>query len=138
MTQFRAVLSIVALAATAAACAKPAANGATPTAPSATAAKTGEPKTLAELFEGKFAGVTVTSVPGGVKLRIRNAQNFDGSGGDPLYVIDGLPISPPDGVLSLNPSDVLKVEILKDDASTMIWGQRAANGVVKITTKRGK
>jgi len=107
-------------------------------APSTTKAGTvdGTGKTLAELFEGKFAGVTVTPVPGGVKLRIRNAQNFDGTGGDPLYVIDGLPISPPDGVLSINPSDVAKIEILKDDASTSIYGQRGLNGVVKITTKR--
>lgn len=92
-------------------------------------------KTLAELFQGK-SGVTVTQVPGGVKVRIRTAQHTDGPGGDPLFVIDGLPISPPDGVLSINPNDVLKIEILKDDASTLIWGQRAANGVVSITTKR--
>jgi TonB-dependent SusC/RagA subfamily outer membrane receptor len=102
---------------------------------STSATADGSSRTLAELFQGK-SGVTVTQVPGGVKLRIRNAQNLDGSGGDPLFVIDGLPISPPDGVLSINPNDVLKIEILKDDASTLIWGQRAANGVVKITTKR--
>jgi iron complex outermembrane receptor protein len=96
----------------------------------------GTGKTLAELFEGKFAGVSVTRVQGGVKLRIRNAQNFDESGGDPLYVIDNVPISPPDNILTIDPNDVLKIEILKDDASTMVWGQRGANGVVKITTKR--
>ena len=106
------------------------------TSPSKSATVDGTGKTLAELFEGKFAGVTVTPVPGGVKLRIRNAQNFDGTGGDPLYIIDGLPISPPDGVLSINPGDVAKIEILKDDASTSIYGQRGMNGVVKITTKK--
>lgn len=93
-------------------------------------------KTLAELFQGKFPGVQVTAVPGGVRLVIRNAQNIDGSPGYPLYVIDGNPLATPDGVLSMNPNDVAKIEVLKDDASTLIWGQRAANGVVKITTKR--
>jgi outer membrane receptor protein involved in Fe transport len=96
----------------------------------------GTGKTLAELFEGKFAGVAVTAVPGGVKLRIRNAENPDGSAGHPLYVIDGLPINPPDGVLTISPNDVLRIEILKGDASTLIWGERGLNGVVKITTKR--
>jgi TonB-dependent SusC/RagA subfamily outer membrane receptor len=120
------------------ACAHPAADPSSHVAPSPSksVAADGTGKTLAELFEGKFAGVTVTPVAGGVKLRIRNAQNIDGSGGDPLYVIDGLPISPPDGVLSMNPNDVARIEILKDDASTAIYGQRGANGVVKITTKR--
>jgi TonB-dependent SusC/RagA subfamily outer membrane receptor len=96
----------------------------------------GTGKTLADLFEGKFAGVAVTRVPGGVKLQIRNAQNLDSSPAYPLYVIDNVPISAPDGILSLDPNDVLKIEILKDDASTMVWGQRGANGVVKITTKK--
>lgn len=95
----------------------------------------GSNKTLAELFHGR-AGVAVTQVSGGVKLQIRGAQNHDGTPASPLYVIDGLPIQPPDGVLSINPNDVLKIEILKDDASTLIWGERAVNGVVKITTKR--
>jgi TonB-dependent SusC/RagA subfamily outer membrane receptor len=122
------------------ACGRPSSSASGRAAPADTAAKgtkvDGTAKTLAELFEGKFAGVTVISVPGGVKLRIRNAQNVDGSPGDPLYVIDGLPISPPDGILSINPNDVARIEILKDNASTAIWGERGANGVVKITTRR--
>jgi TonB-dependent SusC/RagA subfamily outer membrane receptor len=93
-------------------------------------------KTLAELFQGKFAGVEAFSVNGGVRIRIRNSANLDGSGGDPLFVIDDLPVSPPDGVLRMNPNDIVKIEVLKDDASTMIYGIKAANGVVKITTKR--
>jgi TonB-dependent SusC/RagA subfamily outer membrane receptor len=112
------------------------ADSATGAAASGSRTVDGSGKTLAELFEGKFAGVSVTRVQGGVKLKIRNAQNFDESGGDPLYVIDNVPISPPDNILTIDPNDVLKIEILKDDASTMIWGQRGANGVVKITTKR--
>src|SRR6185295_10155308 len=94
------------------------------------------PRTLAELFEGKFPGVKVTPVGNGVRLVIRNARNSDGSEAYPLYVVDGSPIAAPDGVLSINPNDVQKVEVLKDDASTLIWGMAAANGVVKITTKR--
>ena len=97
----------------------------------------GAGKTLAELFEGKFPGVRVTAVSSnGVRLVIRNATNIDGSPAYPMYVVDGSPVSAPDGVFSINPVDVLKIEILKDDASTLIYGQAAANGVVKITTKR--
>jgi iron complex outermembrane receptor protein len=94
------------------------------------------PRTLAEMFEGKFTGVRVTQVSNGVRLVIRNARNSDGSEAYPLYVVDGSPIAAPDGVFSMNPNDILKIEILKDDASTLVWGERAANGVVKITTKR--
>jgi iron complex outermembrane receptor protein len=94
------------------------------------------PRTLAELFEGKFTGVKVTQVSNGVRLVIRNARNSDGSEAYPLYVVDGSPIAAPDGVFSMNPNDILKIEILKDDASTLVWGERGANGVVKITTKR--
>lgn len=94
------------------------------------------PRTLAELFEGKFTGVKVTQVSNGVRLVIRNARNSDGSEAYPLYVVDGSPIAAPDGVFSMNPNDILKIEILKDDASTLVWGERGTNGVVKITTKR--
>ena len=93
-------------------------------------------RSLVELFQGRFPGVEAYAVQGGVKVRIRNSSNLDGSGGDPLFVIDGLPVSPPDGVLTMNPNDIVKIEILKDDASTLIYGNRAVNGVVKITTKR--
>lgn len=94
-------------------------------------------KTLAQLFEGKFNGITVTPVSNSsVRIVIRNARNSDGSPGYPLYVVDGSPITAPDGVLSMNPNDVAKIEVLKDDASATIYGQAAANGVVKITTKR--
>ena len=94
-------------------------------------------KTLAQLFEGKFTGITVTAVSNSsVRIVIRNARNSDGSPGYPLYVVDGSPVAAPDGVFSMNPIDIAKVEVLKDDASATIYGQAAANGVVKITTKR--
>lgn len=91
-------------------------------------------KTLAEVFQGR-AGVQVTSMNGGVRLRIRGAGEWDGRG-DPLYVIDGVPTEPPGGILILNPNDIASVEILKDDASTSIYGLKGANGVVKIALKR--
>jgi len=93
-------------------------------------------KSLVELFQGRFPGVEAYAVQGGVKVRIRNAGNVEGKGGDPLFVIDDLPVSPPDGVLTMNPNDIVRIEILKDDASTLMYGIKAVNGVVKITTKR--
>jgi TonB-dependent SusC/RagA subfamily outer membrane receptor len=93
-------------------------------------------KSLVELFQGRFPGVEAYAVQGGVKIRIRNSSSLDGSGGDPLFLIDDLPVSPPDGVLTMNPNDIVKIEILKDDSATLIYGNKAANGVVKITTKR--
>jgi len=109
----------------------------TPAQPNDTKSASNAGKTLAELFEGKFNGITVTPVSASsVKIVIRNSRNSDGSPGYPLYVIDGSPIAAPDGVLSMNPNDVAKIEVLKDDASATIYGQQAANGVIKITTKR--
>ena len=70
------------------------------------------PRTLAELFEGKFSGVKVTPVQNGVRLVIRNARNSDGTEAYPLYVVDGSPVAAPDGVFTMNPNDILKVEIL--------------------------
>jgi TonB-dependent SusC/RagA subfamily outer membrane receptor len=105
-------------------------------APSATTQDGVPARTLAELFEGKFSGVKVTTMPNGVRLVIRNARNSDGTEAYPLYVVDGSPVAAPDGVFSMNPNDIQKIEVLKDDASTLIWGERAVNGVVKITTKR--
>ena len=118
--------------------------GCAPPRPAATAAQSGAAtgtettgKTLAELFEGKFTGVRVTPVStNSVRVVIRNSQNSDGSPGYPLYVVDGSPVAAPDGVFTINPNDVAKIEVLKDDASTLIYGQSAVNGVVKVTTKR--
>jgi iron complex outermembrane receptor protein len=97
----------------------------------------GTGKTLSEMFEGKFSGLRVNAVStNSVRLVIRNAQNLDSSPAYPMYVVDGLPVAAPDGVFTMDPSNILKIEVLKDDASTLIYGQAAANGVVKITTKR--
>ncbi len=90
----------------------------------------------ASLLAGKSAGVQVTTnsgAPGsGVTIRIRGANSFNGN--DPLYVVDGIPTS---DILGINSSDIESVEVLKDASSSAIYGSRAANGVILITTKRG-
>ena len=75
------------------------------------------------------------SKPGSVpKILIRGRRSFN-AGNDPLYVVDGIPLSA--GYEDLNPNDVSSLEILKDATATAIYGARGANGVVLISTKRG-
>jgi TonB-dependent SusC/RagA subfamily outer membrane receptor len=120
------------------ACAPPQPTGSTPAQQGASSRNPdGSSKTLAEMFEGRFSGVKVNAVStNSVRLVIRNAQNLDSSPAYPMYLVDGLPVAAPDGVFSFDPNNISKIEVLKDDASTLIYGQAAANGVVKITTKR--
>lgn len=99
---------------------------------------------------GKAAGVQITQVNGkaesGIKIRVRGVSTISSSQ-DPLYVIDGIPLinsdenindSPINPLISLNPNDIASIEILKDASSAAIYGARGSNGVVLITTKRGK
>ncbi len=98
---------------------------------------------------GKAAGMQVTVTSGLVgtapQVRIRGTNSLT-SGQSPLYVIDGVPATSGNqsGVASgnalgdVNPADIESIEVLKDGAATAIYGSRAANGVVLITTKRGK
>ena len=89
-----------------------------------------------ELFEGRFPGVTVLRRSGGFSVQIRGATTINGSSA-PLYVIDGFAIEAgPDGLISLNPGDVARIEVLKDATQLAMFGVRASNGVVVITTKR--
>lgn len=106
------------------------------------------------MLSGKASGVQVSQTSaqpgGGVSIIIRGAGS-DQAGNQPLYVIDGFPINnssvdPGDGdysvgsrdpLNSINPNDIESIEILKDAASTAIYGARAANGVILITTRRG-
>jgi TonB-dependent starch-binding outer membrane protein SusC len=120
------------------ACAPPKPAGSTPAEQGVSSKNAdGTGKTLSEMFEGKFSGLRVNAVStNSVRLVIRNAQNLDSSPAYPMYVVDGLPVAAPDGVFTMDPSNILKIEVLKDDASTLIYGQAAANGVVKITTRR--
>ncbi|MBN3581019.1 TonB-dependent receptor [Algoriphagus aestuarii] len=85
---------------------------------------------VAGLLQGRAAGVDVT----GGQIRIRGTNSIS-SGTDPLYVIDGLLGGDPNVV---HPSDIETIEVLKDAGSTAIYGSRGANGVIIITTKKGK
>ncbi|MGV8092099.1 MAG: TonB-dependent receptor [Mangrovibacterium sp.] len=90
---------------------------------------------LSDMIQGRAAGVTVTSQSGdaavNTKIRIRGNNSINGYN-DPLYIIDGIPMG------TFNPNDVASIEILKDASATAIYGSRGANGVVLVTTKRGK
>lgn len=86
----------------------------------------------------RFPGVWITrSADGGIAVRIRGATSVHGSNA-PLYVLDGIAMQPgPNGSLSgVNPYDIESIEVLKDAASTSMYGSRGANGVIVIRTKR--
>lgn len=93
----------------------------------------------AAALQGRVSGVLVDkggNRPGdGVRVQIRGRRSFKASS-DPLYVIDGIPIDA--GIGDLDPDDIESMEVLKDASATAIYGSRGANGVVLITTKRGK
>jgi TonB-linked SusC/RagA family outer membrane protein len=93
---------------------------------------------LGQTMQGRVAGVDVSqsgSKPGSVpKILIRGRRSFN-AGNDPLYVVDGIPLSA--GYEDINPNDIQSMEILKDASSAAIYGARGANGVVLVTTKRG-
>ena len=115
--------------------------------------------TITQAIQGKAGGVQVTqksgSPGGGLNIRVRGTTSINASS-DPLYVVDGIPVNSTTNftggsdfnfgggtqginiLASINPSDVQSVEILKDAASSSIYGARAANGVVLITTKKGE
>lgn len=94
---------------------------------------------LGQKLQGKVAGLQVSQVSGrpgqGMTFRIRGAASL-ASGNQPLYVVDGQPIT---GDINLiNPDDVESFSVLKDAAATSLYGSRASNGVIIITTKQGK
>lgn len=109
--------------------------------------------TLDGVLQGQTAGVQISqnsgTPGGGMSVRIRGLSSITGSN-QPLYVIDGIPITTGDfaqvgyegqgtnALSDINPSDIESVSILKDAAAASIYGARATNGVVLITTKRGK
>jgi len=90
-------------------------------------------------LKGLAAGVQVTSSSGqpgaAARVRIRGIGTINNS--DPLYIVDGMPIDE-GGIDYLNPNDIESIEVLKDAASAAVYGARAANGVVLVTTKTGK
>jgi TonB-linked SusC/RagA family outer membrane protein len=88
-------------------------------------------------LQGQIAGVDITndgSPGGGTVIRIRGIGTLNDN--DPLYVIDGVPTM--NGLQVLNPNDIESVQVLKDAASASIYGSRAANGVIIVTTKKAK
>ncbi|WP_417443150.1 TonB-dependent receptor [Joostella sp.] len=113
-----------------------------------------------QMMQGRAAGVQITQSSaepgGGLSIRVRGASSIN-AGNEPLYVIDGFPIdnspplsgssgdvqlgsneSPRNPLNSINPNDIESIEILKDASSTAIYGSRGANGVILITTKKGR
>ena len=111
-------------------------------------------KDVLSALQGRAPGVVVTAnsgAPGaGITVRVRGYSSLN-SGNDPLYVIDGVPVESNamtslngydmhglNPLSDINPGDIESIEVLKDAASTAIYGSRAANGVVLITTKRGR
>ncbi len=102
-----------------------------------------------QALQGKAAGVQVTTTSGllgeAPKIRIRGVNSISG-GTSPLFVVDGVPIetgnfsevAENNALADLNPSDIESYEVLKDGAATAIYGSRAANGVILITTKTGQ
>ena len=100
---------------------------------------------LDQALQGRAAGVQVTqnsgTPGGGISVSIRGINSFNGT--EPLYVIDGVAISGSNtsnsSVLSsINPADIVSMEVLKDASATAIYGSRASNGVVLITTRQGE
>lgn len=97
-----------------------------------------QPVTLFDALQGQAAGVLVTNDSGDPAgqgtIQIRGASTINAGGNGPLYIIDGIMSENAEFV---NPTDIASVDILKDAASTSIYGARGANGVILITTKRG-
>lgn len=99
----------------------------------------GKVSRVEELLE-RFPGVRVQrTAGGGYSVSIRGVGSFMASE-EPLYVIDGVPIDirPGSGLSWLNPSDVVRIDLLRNPVETSIYGVRGANGVVVITTKRSR
>jgi len=108
-------------------------------------------------MQGRMAGVNITQTTGtpggGFEIQIRGQNNIRSNGNNPLYIIDGVPYASdpistgnnsqvfptlPSPLNSINPSQIESIEVLKDADATAIYGSRGANGVVLITTKKGK
>ncbi len=96
--------------------------------------------TVDQALQGRASGVQIVNndaAPGGnISVLIRGVGSLASGGNQPLYVIDGYPVT--GGINNLNPSDIASIDVLKDASATAIYGIRAANGVVIITTKRGR
>ena len=98
--------------------------------------------TLSRALEGAIPGLQVASIDGqpGVDMgiRVRGIGSGTQNNSDALIVIDGVPNTNSNALSSLNPKDIESITVLKDAASTALWGSRGANGVVMVTTKKGQ
>jgi TonB-linked SusC/RagA family outer membrane protein len=96
---------------------------------------------LSQALQGRAAGIDIQKGGGNSKpgaspvIRIRGARSIGADNG-PLFVVDGIPYN--GNINDLNPDDVVSIEVLKDASSTAIYGSRGANGVILVSTKRGK
>lgn len=96
---------------------------------------------LSQALQGRASGIDIQKSGGNSKpgaspvIRIRGARSL-GATNDPLFVVDGIPYN--GNINDLNPDDVISIEVLKDASSTAIYGSRGANGVILVSTKRGK
>lgn len=94
---------------------------------------------VTQKLQGKMAGVQITQSTGtpggGMTVRIRGAASIS-AGNSPLYVVDGFPIT--GDISNINPDEIETISVLKDASSSSLYGSRAANGVVIVTTKKGK
>lgn len=117
----------------------------------------GAVKSIDQALAGQIAGLSVSNISGApgapAKIRIRGTASLNGTQ-DPLWVLDGIPLEGTDipkldelndvtnmrqsSIAGLNPADIENITVLKDAAATAIYGARAANGVIVITTKKGK
>lgn len=106
------------------------------------------PTTIDQALQGKVAGVMVQQVSGqpggGVAIQVRGVSSITGNN-SPLFVIDGVIIPPPgdpgsgsNPLNTINPSEIESIDVLKDASATAIYGSQATNGVIVITTKRGR
>lgn len=92
------------------------------------------------MLAGRFPGIRVMQMPGGgISLRLYGPSTIFGNN-EPLYVVDGMQVNSVDGqgLYWLNPADIQKVEVVKDASALSMYGVRGANGVVLITTRRGR
>lgn len=106
-------------------------------------------QTIDRALQGRAAGVQVTATSGqpggGINVRVRGVGSIN-AGNDPLYIIDGVQVasgglsgvSSSNVLASLNPNDIESIQVLKDAAASAIYGAQGSNGVVLVTTKRGK
>lgn len=98
-----------------------------------------QPVDIMEALQGEIPGVQIMAVSGAPgetsSIRIRGASTFEEGGSAPLYVVDGIIV---DNIDNLNPTDIKSLDVLRDAASTSIYGARGANGVIIVTTKAGE